>query len=706
METMTEVAEVLSVPDACVQKVELFDVAFASQLSEDTTILPEERKKLKRMLKERKRGNQFHTTYKLGKACKHEFLGRWCSLGGNGLQNLQSDIRAALAQKFYTDVDMANAQPVLLSQYCASRLWSCPALNEYVEKREEILAHTMEEMGIKRWEAKKRITALVFGGSADGMPEFFTHKLKPELTRLMKNIWNENEKQLRWIRDKENRLAKGTAYILQTEERKCLEAMDRSLARQGLSLDVYIHDGGLVRNRTDKPITQEVLEQVEADVKADTGYDITLVIKPIETSFEFEETIDDDEAYRQTKEQFELEYCKVLSPPVYLHQKDGKIELLKSDALAHRERNRMTETGKPFLNRWITDPTIRTYSQIVFSPKKPVSADKFNLFTEFEFPPIEGGDITMVQDVLRLITNKDPRVFDYIENWFAHIVQKPYQKTGVCPIIQGDQGIGKDSLLNFFGGILGLVMGYFFNTTSPEDNVFANFNGATKTAILVKFEEASFTTNKTYMNKLKSLITKEVETITMKGMESFQLDDFRNFVMTTNANVPIPLEETDRRFMLIQASSERMGDSEYWRKVHTSFAKPETKSAYYHYLLNKDISNFSPTADRIKTDYYNDVKEAQSPYHAKFFSNIIYEYEGASRDLSTIKFRAYELMKSMASDVSEKFELNVKRFGTDMKQYLLDGCIVKKNDTHGATYILDLVKVKDFMKSKHWFAEL
>ena len=91
-------------PDICITKTEVFDVEFAKQLLNHNTIIKEERDKLKRMIKERVKGNELDIVYKLGKNCKHEFLGRFCSLRALGLQNLQKDIRSALAQDYYWDI--------------------------------------------------------------------------------------------------------------------------------------------------------------------------------------------------------------------------------------------------------------------------------------------------------------------------------------------------------------------------------------------------------------------------------------------------------------------------------------------------------------------------------------------------------------------------------------------------------------------------
>ena len=130
----------LDSPDFCVTKTELFDIEFARQLTNHPNVVKEERDKLKRMIKERVKGNELDIVYKLGKNCKHEFLGRLCSLRSLGLQNLQKDIRAALCQDYYWDIDMVNAQPTILKQYCERNGFECTKLKKYIDEREEMLS--------------------------------------------------------------------------------------------------------------------------------------------------------------------------------------------------------------------------------------------------------------------------------------------------------------------------------------------------------------------------------------------------------------------------------------------------------------------------------------------------------------------------------------------------------------------------------------
>lgn len=292
METITE-TELSS--DISYTKTEIFDVEFARQLLENKDIVKEDRDKLRRYVKGSERGNKHVTTYKLGKNCKHDFLGRLIALKGESLQCLSKEIRNAIARQYYHDVDMVNAQPTLLYQYCEKQGWKCDAIKKYVEQREELLGELCETLNIQRWEAKERVISLFFGScNASDLTSFFSNELLPELRRIMENNYRVNFSELKWLEKQPNRVGKALAYTLQTEERKCLLAMDRSFTKYGRSLDVYIHDGGLVlKKENEQTLSIDLLRKIEHDVEKDTGYKIHLLVKPMKSSFEKLDEISD-----------------------------------------------------------------------------------------------------------------------------------------------------------------------------------------------------------------------------------------------------------------------------------------------------------------------------------------------------------------------------------------------------------------------------
>lgn len=707
--TTTEVATIS--PDKCIAKVEVLDVEFLKYLSTHPDVEKDERVKLKRMAKSLSKGNQLNTQYKLGKHIKHHDIGRWIAVNSLSLQSLQRDLRNAIASANYIDVDMVNAQPSLLLDYCVKRGWACDTLKKYITDREALLEGVMEFCSIPRWEAKQRVVSVLFGGSASMLPEFFKNDFYNEIRKIQELLWNENKKDLKWLERQPNHFGKGLAYVLQTEERKCLEAMDVALAKRGRSLDTYIHDGGLVRRKEGEvTLTQTFLEEIEADVKKTTGYGIKLAVKPMETSWELEEEVDTNADYTKLKMEFEKEYFKLMSPACYVRLFEGKVYIVTPKEIVHQRQNYLLPDKSPFLSEWMKDTAIRTYERLVFKPKLEVLPHEFNLFTQFRVPPQENGiDISAVFEVLRLMCNSDEKLMEYVLKYVAHIFQRPYKKTQVAIVVQGDEGIGKDTFWNFIGSILG-ANEYFYNTKSPENDVFAHFNHGTEKCVLVKFEEADFKTNMTNKSKLKSIITNDTETYNQKNKDAVVLDDYRNFVMTTNEEIPVVVSDSDRRFVLIHASSEMKDKTDFWMDIHSKLDDMRVKAAFHQYLLTKDISGFVPYSpkDRVITAYYHEVRQSLAPYHAKWFYDYIESAKITRASLSIPEpttsptWAMYDLYKAMKD--TYKWDYTVAKFTRDLKGYITAGAIIKKRSASCVMYQLEVDKCMEFLKSKDWVA--
>ncbi len=289
MATQTSIMSSVSLDLAGICKTEIFDVDMANQLLNGSSISKEEQAKLKAYVRRRENGRYVKVLYNLGAKAKSEMIGRLVVAKGSvGLQNMPRDIRSALTKQYYWDIDMKNAQPTLLLQFAKQHGWECVYLEQFIHKRDEVLKQTQEELGCNRDEVKQRFIQLFFGSSyIDGLPSWIANNLYPELCKIKANIYSSHLDLAKKLKKDSNSVM---SYVLQTIERNCLLAMDKACSIRGRSMEVYIHDGGLIRKLDDeKEFPIQLLREIEFSVYKDTGYQIHLVQKPIETSFVREE---------------------------------------------------------------------------------------------------------------------------------------------------------------------------------------------------------------------------------------------------------------------------------------------------------------------------------------------------------------------------------------------------------------------------------
>ena len=128
----------------------------------------------------------------------------------------------------------------------------------------------------------------------------------------------------------------------------------------------------------------------------------------------------------------------------------------------------------------------------------------------------------------------------------------------------------------------------------------------------------------------------------------------------------------------------------------------ENLSAFHHHLLNLDLSNFHPANDRPITDYYHDVRQSFTPYHARFFQRQIIANDGATGEL---RWSAFLLHNQMKEGVG--YPLTEKAFGIEMRDiYVKAGVVEKHRIGAGNEYrVRDIPALRAFLEAKGWWVD-
>jgi hypothetical protein len=78
------------------------------------------------------------------------------------IATMSRNVRSTIWSDYYTDFDMENAHPVILSQILKGN-YECPILNHYVNNRDTILVDLIKKYKIDKETAKKYIFSVLFG---------------------------------------------------------------------------------------------------------------------------------------------------------------------------------------------------------------------------------------------------------------------------------------------------------------------------------------------------------------------------------------------------------------------------------------------------------------------------------------------------------------------------------------------------------------
>lgn len=223
--------------------------------------------------------------YSKNSAISRAGYGRLYAAEKGSLERLEKTLRHSLCTGIYWDIDMVNAQPTILSQLAKRIGLSLTNLTYYVENREVVIKRLVEEFSMTREEVKDWVIKCIFGCN---IAELKT--LQKELRTLaneLRNTYGELYDMIKSMKEK-NQLGTFLAYIAQTEECKCLRAMNDFFTRNGRIVGVLCYDGCMILiHENEKECPSELLRACEKYIHDTTGYRISLLVKEMKCAEEF-----------------------------------------------------------------------------------------------------------------------------------------------------------------------------------------------------------------------------------------------------------------------------------------------------------------------------------------------------------------------------------------------------------------------------------
>ena len=680
--------------DISIEKSEKIDLDMAMWLvSQNDIVSMKDKKTISTMLKNRFKGNQFQAIYKLGKLAEGT-IGRFVVKSNIGLQGLQGDIRAALMKNFYWDVDFENCQPQILLQECKKSGWKCDNLEYYCNNRKKMFSIFQEQdEKYTRQFIKNEFIRLLFGGLPRyNTPEWIANEFYPEVSIIMNNISNAYPKFYAKALKSKDRNIHGSAcsLFLQTQERRCLMALDNFLNQKNRYMGVLIHDGGCVERlhgETEFPI--ELLRQAEDFVYETTGLRLKLVVKPIETTFVIPDKrmLQLEKTYPHIKSEFEQKHFKCIRNGCYYEIDDDHIEVRdKKRFVASYEHLQYEEldkdsnvVDKQFIDRWMKDKDIRVYNKVALYPPPLVCPkDHFNLWTGYRIEKIDLSNITNEQEQdlnasLEFVLEHYKKIFgeecyEYVLDWNAMLVQKPGIKPLIGLLINSKPGLGKERIINMNKKMFG---DKYILITQKADDIFGKFNSLIEGKLLICVDEIKMSVMNKYSEEFKSYITADELPIEAKGIKQYMTDSYLHMISYSNKDFPFKIEENDRRYVAIDRCIENPPEYDYNIKIIELTENDLVMRKLFDFFMNRDISKFRPKEDRPNTSFMTDLKEISRDIELQFMIHFITElkqdYECDTKDLFA---HFIEYMKENFSEIkypnsTNKLSLKIKKLGID-----------------------------------------
>lgn len=696
---------------------------------------------------------------------------------------MRRDARTALAAEHYWDVDMVNCQPRLLEQKLRQYNILCPLLTRYVTAREACIDEVRSACNVTRDEAKKLFIRLVFFGgvrgwlaehphaTADGVPPWvrgLRDELRVAAALLLKHPLLADLKDAHARRGvamqtgadehlQTDPLASIMALYLQTLECECVRALVRAVQGDCRAVGAIIYDGILVeKSPIDEPdgLPDELLRAWERAVQAATGNAIQLSVKPLEPSVAWKDPVTASIvsgmdswmdgrhllSYNEVKTRWEAQTFKVVKSGNYVREdpQDNSRSVMSDKHLMESYRHlhysdvRVSDSGDvqvsaahPFVTRWMKDPTIRTYKELVFAPPpiKP-SVGSFNLWNGVKVEQDGGFDCDWSEHpaVQKLVEFHERLLGSptcaYVLDWLAQMYQFPAKKTGTALLLKGEEGVGKNRFTDLQREMLGRDK--FLQTATPSTTLYGRFNRQREGRLLIVINESNGGDNFAANDVIKDMITCDEFQSEGKGTNSYTMNCYARFIFTTKNDNCLRVNPDSRRYVVIEVSSAMKGNTEYFKELSALIDNPACRYAFYRFLMARDVNGIDWINSRPVTEYMLQMVAMNLPYELQFFKHEVLRVFRESRlrervdsPVSKMALDAmYDAFVAWLLDNHARYETTRAKFGLKITKLVRNDekntgfvGLKKSRQGHGMMYWLDTRLLVHEMRRQRWLSD-
>ena len=311
-----------------------------------------------------------------------------------------------------------------------------------------------------------------------------------------------------------------------------------------------------------------------------------------------------DETYDVMKTRFEKEHTRVDFPFSYLKvttNEDGSttLELFKhykfSRLYSHLRYVDMDAKGnmvrRRFISAWFCDHTHRVVSSVVVDLKGE-KAGIYNAWSGFRAARLDPSTYFLdVQDAMGFVVSPIIRHLNeligckeranWILDWFANIVQRPWQKTQVAIFLLGLQ---EYDLLTW---IRQCVLGdaHTLRTANPKRDLFGRFSDAFANRVLVHIDNVK--NLQSHDCVLNGAITNSTTNWELRRGPNVQAPNISNFILTASDESVFKISSDSRRFAVFRCSP--VHDETLAKHLQL----PGVDAWFFDFLMQRDLCKYS-----------------------------------------------------------------------------------------------------------------
>ncbi len=275
-----------------------------------------------------------------------------------------------------------------------------------------------------------------------------------------------------------------------------------------------------------------------------------------------------------------------------------KLEHLASGTFHQKHAAETIQVGKkssPVTEEWMRWKGRRSYDGLVFMPAREAPTRFYNLWRGFAVEPItlppgakvgvKGGAVqSWLDHVEANVCGGDKVLARWLVGFFAHMIQRPWEKPLVALVFRGGKGVGKNAVVKSVGSLLG---GHAL-LTSNRRYLVGNFNGHLENLLLFTLDEAFWSGDKQAEGQLKDLITGDHHVIEHKGKEPYTVANLTRVCVIGNEDWLVPASHDERRFAVFDVGDGRKQDRAFFQSMREGLEAGGYR-LLLRYLLDFDL---------------------------------------------------------------------------------------------------------------------
>lgn len=279
---------------------------------------------------------------------------------------------------------------------------------------------------------------------------------------------------------------------------------------------------------------------------------------------------------------------------------------------------------KPTTELWMESPERRSYKGVVFRPGLEVEKHWYNMWRGFKVTPQKEGEAThesvhaFLEHAQKNICDGDENLFRWLIGYFAHLVQKPYDKPLTALVLRGPKGVGK----NFLVDTIGHLLGCHYLLTDDRRFLVSNFNAHFENCLLFCLDEAFWSGDKEAEGKLKGLITGKTHNVEFKGKEVYPVDNVTRVIILGNEEWLVPASHDERRYAVFNVGSGRKKDIPFFRAARAGLEAGGYESLL-RYLLDYDLKGIELNEAPATKGLHDQKIESLAPFQQWWYQNLL-----------------------------------------------------------------------------------